>query len=159
MKTDIQIAQEATLKPIKEVATLLGICEDDLELYGKYKAKINLDIYDELKDKKDGKLIAHSWLWRNGDLLCLDNIEVNKNVYDYNFLDVYKDYIIKSYRKHKNFDMVTLDDYKDISSMNFVYGINNEDYQEDLKYLKDKCDISEDVLNIFEYHLEQTHLK
>ena len=44
MKTDIQIAQEATLKPIKEVATLLGICEDDLELYGKYKAKISEEL-------------------------------------------------------------------------------------------------------------------
>ena len=50
MKTDIQIAQEATLKPIKEVATLLGICEDDLELYGKYKAKISEELMDYLND-------------------------------------------------------------------------------------------------------------
>ena len=39
MKTDIQIAQEAQMKPIKEVAETIGIQEDDLELYGKYKAK------------------------------------------------------------------------------------------------------------------------
>ena len=54
--------------------------------------------------KKDGKLIAHSWLWRNGDLLCLDNIEVNKNVSDYNFLDVYKDYIIKTISVSQEFE-------------------------------------------------------
>ena len=41
MKTDIQIAQEAKLQPIKDVAASIGIMEDDLELYGKYKAKIN----------------------------------------------------------------------------------------------------------------------
>ena len=57
MKTDIQIAQEATLKPIKEVATLLGICEDDLELYGKYKAKISEDLMERTKNNPDGKLI------------------------------------------------------------------------------------------------------
>jgi len=57
MKTDIQIAQEAILKPIKEVATLLGICEDDLELYGKYKAKISEDLMEKTKNNPDGKLI------------------------------------------------------------------------------------------------------
>ena len=41
MKTDIQIAQEAELQPIREVAASLGISEDDLELYGKYKAKLS----------------------------------------------------------------------------------------------------------------------
>ena len=41
MKTDIEIAQAAKLEPIREVAKALGICEDDLELYGKYKAKIS----------------------------------------------------------------------------------------------------------------------
>ncbi len=57
MKTDIQIAQEATLKPIKEVAQLLGICEDDLELYGKYKAKISEELLEKTKNNPDGKLI------------------------------------------------------------------------------------------------------
>ncbi|MBR6642424.1 MAG: formate--tetrahydrofolate ligase [Lachnospiraceae bacterium] len=57
MKTDIQIAQEATLKPIKEVAALLGICEDDLELYGKYKAKISEELMENNKNNPDGKLI------------------------------------------------------------------------------------------------------
>ncbi len=57
MKTDIQIAQEATLKPIKEVAALLDICEDDLELYGKYKAKISEELMEKNKSNPDGKLV------------------------------------------------------------------------------------------------------
>lgn len=57
MKTDIQIAQEATMMPIKEVAAKIGITEDDIELYGKYKAKISDEYYDKIKDNKDGKLI------------------------------------------------------------------------------------------------------
>ena len=57
MKTDIQIAQEATLKPIKDVAALLGICEDDLELYGKYKAKISEELMQKTKNNPDGKLV------------------------------------------------------------------------------------------------------
>ena len=57
MKSDIQIAQEATLKPIIEVAKDLGLGEDDIDLYGKYKAKIHLDVLDRLADKPDGKLI------------------------------------------------------------------------------------------------------
>lgn len=56
-KTDVQIAQEAKMMPIKDVAARLGLLEDDLELYGKYKAKIHLDVLDRLKDKPDGKLI------------------------------------------------------------------------------------------------------
>ncbi|MFG6327591.1 MAG: formate--tetrahydrofolate ligase [Lachnospiraceae bacterium] len=57
MKTDIQIAQEAKLLPIKEIAQEIGMTEDDLELYGKYKAKISDDFYEKIKDNKDGKLI------------------------------------------------------------------------------------------------------
>ena len=57
MKTDIQIAQEAKMKPIKEIASSIGIMDEELELYGNYKSKINLDIWDRLKDKKDGKLV------------------------------------------------------------------------------------------------------
>ena len=57
MKTDIQIAQEATMKPIKEVAASIGIQEDDLELYGKYKAKISDDLINRSKSNPDGKLI------------------------------------------------------------------------------------------------------
>ncbi len=56
-KTDVQIAQEAKMQPIRDVAAKLGLTEDDLELYGKYKAKIHLDVLDRLKDKPDGKLI------------------------------------------------------------------------------------------------------
>ena len=57
MKTDIQIAQEATMKHIKEVASSIGIQEDDLEFYGKYKAKISDELWEKVKDNKDGKLV------------------------------------------------------------------------------------------------------
>lgn len=55
--SDIEIAQGASMKPIMDVANEYGIGEDEIELYGKYKAKISLDIFNRLKDKKDGKLI------------------------------------------------------------------------------------------------------
>ena len=57
MKTDIEIAQEAKMLPIKEVAAAYGITEDDLEFYGKYKAKITDDLWNQIKDRKDGKLV------------------------------------------------------------------------------------------------------
>ena len=57
MKTDIQIAQEAVMKPIKEVAASIGIKEDDLELYGKYKAKLSDDLWEAIKDRPNGKLV------------------------------------------------------------------------------------------------------
>ncbi len=57
MKTDVQIAQEANMKPITEIARTLDITDDELELYGKYKAKISLDVLERLKDKPDGKLV------------------------------------------------------------------------------------------------------
>lgn len=57
MKTDIQIAQEAEMLPIREVAAQLGIAEDDLELYGKYKAKLSDGLMEKVKKNKDGKLI------------------------------------------------------------------------------------------------------
>ena len=57
MKTDIQIAQEATMLPIKDVAASRGIKEDDLELYGKYKAKISDELINRTKKNPDGKLI------------------------------------------------------------------------------------------------------
>lgn len=57
MKTDIEIARNAKMLPIKEVAKLLNIEEDDLELYGKYKAKISDEYLDRIEDNKDGKLI------------------------------------------------------------------------------------------------------
>jgi len=56
-KSDLEIAQEAKLLPIKEVAEKLGISEDDLEYYGKYKAKLSLKLKEKLSDKPDGKLI------------------------------------------------------------------------------------------------------
>ena len=57
MKTDIQIAQEATMLPIKDVAANYGITEDDLELYGKYKAKFSDEFMNSLDEKPDGKLV------------------------------------------------------------------------------------------------------
>ena len=57
MKTDIEIAQEAKLLPIKEVAKKLDITEDDLELYGKYKAKLTDELWEQTKNREDGKLI------------------------------------------------------------------------------------------------------
>ena len=57
MKTDLQIAQEAVMEPIGKVAETLGIREDDLELYGKYKAKLSEEYLDSLKQRPDGKLI------------------------------------------------------------------------------------------------------
>lgn len=57
MKTDVEIAQEAVMQPITEIAKHLEIPEDDLELYGKYKAKISLDYWNTLKNRQNGKLI------------------------------------------------------------------------------------------------------
>lgn len=57
MLTDIEIAQQCTMKPVTDIAAALGITADELELYGKYKAKLSPDIWNRLKDKKDGKLI------------------------------------------------------------------------------------------------------
>ncbi len=57
MKTDIEIAQAANLVPVTDIAASLGLDVDDLDLYGKYKAKIHLDVLDRLKDRPDGKLV------------------------------------------------------------------------------------------------------
>lgn len=57
MKTDVQIAQGARMVPINDVAAKLGVSDENLINYGKYKAKVSLDVLEELKDKPDGKLI------------------------------------------------------------------------------------------------------
>lgn len=57
MKTDIQIAQEAVMKPITEIAAQLGIREEELELYGRYKAKLSDEFLKRIEDRPDGKLI------------------------------------------------------------------------------------------------------
>lgn len=57
MKTDIEIAQQAKMKPITDIAVEIGLLDDEIELYGKYKAKVSLNVLKRLKDKKDGKLI------------------------------------------------------------------------------------------------------
>ena len=56
-KSDIEIAQEAVMAPIKEVAEKLNICEDDLEFYGKYKAKLSDEYAKKIENNKDGKLV------------------------------------------------------------------------------------------------------
>ncbi|UQD52472.1 formate--tetrahydrofolate ligase [Bacillus methanolicus] len=56
-KTDIEIAQMAKLKPIREIAEKIGLSEDDIELYGKYKAKLSFDTLKKLKTKENGKII------------------------------------------------------------------------------------------------------
>lgn len=57
MKSDIEIAQEAKMKPIIEIAESIGLEEDDLELYGKYKAKVKLEVLDRLKDKPNARYV------------------------------------------------------------------------------------------------------
>ena len=57
MESDIQIAQEAKMEPIVKIAEKLNLDEDDIELYGKYKCKISLDVLKNNKDKKNGKLV------------------------------------------------------------------------------------------------------
>ncbi len=57
MKTDIQIAQESVMEHIKVVAENIQVSEDDLELYGKYKAKLSNELWEKIKDNKDGKLV------------------------------------------------------------------------------------------------------
>ena len=57
MKTDIEIAQEAEMLHIREVAQRYGITEEELELYGKYKAKLTDELWEQVKDRKDGKLV------------------------------------------------------------------------------------------------------
>ncbi len=57
MRSDIEIAQEAKLLPVAEIAARLGVAADDLEFYGKYKAKLPLSLRERLKDRPDGKLV------------------------------------------------------------------------------------------------------
>ncbi|MBQ3906677.1 MAG: formate--tetrahydrofolate ligase, partial [Lachnospiraceae bacterium] len=56
MKTDIEIAQEAVMKPITEIAAKLDITPDDLEMYGKYKAKLSEEFLNSIQDRPNGKL-------------------------------------------------------------------------------------------------------
>ena len=60
MKSDVEIAQEAEMKSIIKVAAELGLTEDDIELYGKYKAKVSLNIWDRLNNRPNGKLVLVS---------------------------------------------------------------------------------------------------
>jgi len=58
MKSDLEIAQEATLQPISKIASELGLLDDEVEQYGKYKAKISLEVLERLKDRPNGKFIV-----------------------------------------------------------------------------------------------------
>ena len=57
MLSDIEIAQQAKLEPIQQIAAKIGLTEDDLEPYGKYKAKVSLDVFKRVADRPNGKLI------------------------------------------------------------------------------------------------------
>ena len=57
MPSDLDIAQAATLKPIIEIAERVGLTEDDFDFYGKYKAKVHLDVIEKFKDRPQGKYI------------------------------------------------------------------------------------------------------
>ena len=57
MKSDIEIALETKMQPIQEVAAKLDIGTDELDLYGKYKAKLTDDLWERIKDRPDGKLV------------------------------------------------------------------------------------------------------
>ncbi|SHE78270.1 formate--tetrahydrofolate ligase [Schwartzia succinivorans] len=57
MKSDVEIAQEAVIQPITEIAEKLGLTADEIEQYGKYKAKITLDAWNRVKDRPNGKLV------------------------------------------------------------------------------------------------------
>ena len=57
MKTDIEIAQEAVMLPVREVAEKLNISQDDLEFYGKYKAKLSDELLEKTSGNPDGKLV------------------------------------------------------------------------------------------------------
>ncbi|NLJ23906.1 MAG: formate--tetrahydrofolate ligase, partial [Firmicutes bacterium] len=57
MLSDIEIAQNAKLRPIKQIGAELGLNDDDLELYGKYKAKIGSKVWERVKGRPNGKLI------------------------------------------------------------------------------------------------------
>ena len=57
MLSDIEIAQQTKLKPIRDIAASIGISEDELEPYGRYKAKLNEKLFNRVKNNKDGKLV------------------------------------------------------------------------------------------------------
>ena len=57
MKSDIKIAQEAKMEPIVKIAEKINLNEDDIELYGKYKCKISLDVLNRKENEKEGKLV------------------------------------------------------------------------------------------------------
>ena len=72
MRSSLEIAQAATLRPIADVAEEAGIERDELELYGRYKAKVDLSILDRLADRSDGKIghldgvnLSRAWCWRS----------------------------------------------------------------------------------------------
>ena len=81
IKSDIQIAQEAHLENIKDVAAKVGVTEDELEMYGKYKAKLSDELIHRVENNEDGKLVritainpvsyTHLVLINSGRLLCV----------------------------------------------------------------------------------------
>ncbi|HXR12950.1 MAG TPA: formate--tetrahydrofolate ligase, partial [Gaiellaceae bacterium] len=58
MPSSLEIAQEATLRPISEIAEAAGLLPDEIDLYGRYKAKVSLSVLDRLADRPDAKLVC-----------------------------------------------------------------------------------------------------
>ena len=81
IKTDIQIAQEADLKPIREISDSIGIEEKYLELYGNYKAKIDYNMLSKVKDREDG-----NYLWQ----IFLKIVKIFLNLTNLSFLLCWK---------------------------------------------------------------------
>ena len=78
MKSDIEIARQAKMLPITEVAKKAGIGEDDLELYGKYKAKLSEDFLLSIKDNDNGKLTVSAVISGNGKTTSVSGTEVTE---------------------------------------------------------------------------------
>ena len=93
MKTDIQIAQEARMLPVKEVAAAYGITEDDLELYGKYKAKLTDELWEQVKDRPDGKLVLVTAI--NPTPAGEGKTTTSVGPVSYTHLDVYKRQVLR----------------------------------------------------------------
>ena len=80
MKTDIEIAQAARIRPIAEVAAKLGLREEDLELYGKYKAKLPLSIIDEKKAARAKLILVECGTLISSPTLAISNLKIGKSV-------------------------------------------------------------------------------
>ena len=105
MKTDIQIAQEAEMLHIREVAAKVGIEEEDLEFYGKYKAKLSDELMERVKDRPDGKLVLVTAInptpaGEGKTTITVGLGEAMAKPVSYTHLDVYKRQVYSLRRKY-----------------------------------------------------------